>query len=210
MEKNTDNRGMSLIELLVSMTILVVVGSAIFGFFLFSTKQYHKGSSESAVQNEAQMVMGRLKNMIVNSSDGLGTNATGDVLYLFSHEIQDSGGSSTIVCRRTTITLDNSLHQLMSVYDEYVMNPMDGSLTLIATSTPSAIADYLDVVGECTTPVFQVDLSKLETEQTASVTISIKLKEQAYSTTNQFVLRNKVSTSISDSPEEHFLLENMK
>lgn len=206
----SDNRGISLVELIASIAILALVSGAILGFFLFSTRQYHKGSSESTVQNEAQMVMGRLENLIINASDGVGTNAAGDVLYLFNHEVQNGGGGKTYICRRTTITLNNTTHQLMSSNEDYVMNPGDGSLTLTGSSTPAPIADYMDTAAEGAPPVFLIDLSKLATEQTASVTIRIKLREQSYSTTNQFVLRNRVSSSTTDSLEEHFKLENIK
>ena len=156
------------------------------------------------------MVMGRLENLIINASDGVGTNAAGDVLYLFNHEVQNSGVGKTYICRRTTIALNNTTHQLMSSTEDYVMNTGDGSLTLTGSSTPAPIADYMDTAAEGAPPVFLIDLSKLATEQTASVTIRIKLREQSYSTTNQFVLRNRVSSSTTDSLEEHFKLENIK
>ena len=156
------------------------------------------------------MVMGRLENLIINASDGVGTNAAGDVLYLFNHEVQNSGVGKTYICRRTTIALNNSTHQLMSSTEDYVMNTGDGSLTLTGSSTPAPIADYMDAAAEGAPPVFLIDLSKLATEQTASVTIRINLREQSYSTTNQFVLRNRVSSSTTDSLEEHFKLENIK
>ena len=216
MRKRADNRGLTLVELVVSIAIMAIVGSAILSFFLFSTRQYHKGNSETTVQSEAQMVVGRLENMIMNASDGVGTNATGDVLYLFSHEIQSIGGVDTTICRRTMIALDNDKHQLQSNYQEWSMDS-EGRLTPDPSggveppvSTPIVIADYMDTVGACATPVFNVNLSKLATEQTVTVTISIKLREQSYSTTNQFVLRNRVSCSTTDSLEEHFKLENIK
>lgn len=205
-----DNRGISLVELIASIAILALVSGAILGFFLFSTRQYHKGSSESTVQNEAQMVIGRLENLIINASDGVGTNAAGDVLYLFNHEVENGVGGKTYICRRTTIALNNTTHQLVSSDEDYVMNPMDGSLTLTGSSAPAPIADYMDTEGECATPVFRVDLSKLATEQTVAVSISIKLREQSYYTENHFVLRNRVSSSTTDSPQEHFKLENIK
>ena len=206
----SDNRGISLVELIASIAILALVSGAILGFFLFSTRQYHKGSSESTVQNEAQMVMGRLENLIINASDGVGTNAAGDMLYLFNHEVQNSGVSKTYICKRTTIALNNTTHQLMSSTEDYVMNTGDGSFTLTGSSTPAPIADYMDTEGAGAAPVFHVNLLKLATEQTVTVTISIKLREQSYSTTNQFVLRNRVSSSTTDSLEEHFKLENIK
>lgn len=186
--KKADNRGMSLVELIVSIAIMAIVGSAILGFFLFSTKQYHRGSSESTLQNEAQMAMERLESLIVNASNGVGTDATGTELYLFNKE-------GTDICRRTRVYLDSANHQL--VQESQCYSCTGGSFVPSGAPESTPIVDYVDTV-------FSVDLSDYETKQTVKITIGMKLEEQTYTTSEQFVLRNKVNGSTSAEPGEHF------
>ena len=47
-----DEKGFSLIELIVSMAILVIVGIAIMGFFTYSVGQYTRGNEETTMQVE--------------------------------------------------------------------------------------------------------------------------------------------------------------
>ena len=72
MKRQMDHRGLSLIELIVSIAILSIVVGAIFGFFLFSMRSYNKDSGETNVQSEAQMTVNRLQNQIVNTTTGIG------------------------------------------------------------------------------------------------------------------------------------------
>lgn len=78
------NKGFTLVELLVSISILAVVGLAIGGFLVVSANQYRAAGAEVKVQTEAGLVENQLKNLILAASIGIDT--TEDALELYSYD----------------------------------------------------------------------------------------------------------------------------
>ena len=66
-----DNKGLTLVELLVSMTVLSIVSLAIFSFMVFASKTYNKANGETNLQSEAQMTINRMENLIVSATNGV-------------------------------------------------------------------------------------------------------------------------------------------
>ena len=195
-----DNHGLTLIELLVSIAILSVVVAAIMGFFIFSSGQYHSGNREASLSNESQLIVARLEDLIVNATAGVGTNKdpsgavveTGDTLYVYSHETSKDG--SSMVYKQIKIYPDTANQKLMYQSSIYTL---DGEGTSTVTpETPEVIADYVDS--------FSVDLSNLKSNRAVTVTLGMKMKDKTYTTSNTYVLRNRVSDTISDKADDYF------
>ena len=120
-----DHRGLSLIELIVSIAILSIVVGAIFGFFLFSMRSYNKDSGETNVQSEAQMTVNRLQNQIVNTTTGIGKDDAEMLsavhrLYLYTRVTQKDGN-----VQRRKITIYQQDHSLMYGYSYDVVDEND-------------------------------------------------------------------------------------
>ena len=112
MKRQMDHRGLSLIELIVSIAILSIVVGAIFGFFLFSMRSYNKDSGETNVQSEAQMTVNRLQNQIVNTTTGIGKDDAEMLsavhrLYLYTRVTETcSAGKLRFISRITLSCMD--------------------------------------------------------------------------------------------------------
>lgn len=78
------NGGFTLVELLVSVSILSVIGLAIGGFIYVSTNQYRAANAEVDVQAEAQVVQGQLTNLVLGASRGM--DAKENELTLFDYD----------------------------------------------------------------------------------------------------------------------------
>lgn len=66
-----NNRGFSLVELIVGIAILVIVSGAALGFMMTSTKTYKNVSDDVDLQEEAQIVMNQLETMVQNAGKGV-------------------------------------------------------------------------------------------------------------------------------------------
>lgn len=66
-----NNRGMTLIELIVAFAILGVMSVSVFGILLTSTKTYTKMTSSVKLQYETQLTMANIERRIMNCNEGI-------------------------------------------------------------------------------------------------------------------------------------------
>lgn len=119
MEAN--HKGFTLIELVISMAILAVLGTAVGTFLYTSMKQYHAASSEVSVQTEEQMVQNQLQNLLLDATKGI-CFAT-DALNIYNHDT-DTGKKEKIVI--SYVSADEEILYTKYYLDE--TNPVAGSV----------------------------------------------------------------------------------
>jgi len=82
-----DNRGMSLIELIIAFTLLAIISSIMLGFMVAGSNMYRSVSSEVSLQLQSQIVMAQLKEYIVDCNEQLTFDGAARTLL-----IKNSGG----------------------------------------------------------------------------------------------------------------------
>ena len=65
--RKTDNRGMTLVEVLVAVVISTVVIGAIWQFMLVSTRSYDSQKTITDLQQEVQQPMNQVENLIIDA-----------------------------------------------------------------------------------------------------------------------------------------------
>lgn len=202
-----DDRGVSLVELLVSVAILSVVLTIVIGFVLFSTNQYHKGNREANLSNESQLLVARLENYLMNASYGVGTGSlanlgvdlgesasipkSGDVLYIYNRKDDLEYNLICLYPDSTDETLKYQKFRYLKQADgswKWSPGDTDGSWKWDTTDEED-IASYVKS--------FSVDLGGLATNSTVTVTLEMEFRDRTYKTSNTFVIRNKV-TAVRD------------
>ena len=81
-----NNRGLTLIEMIVSFAILGVVSVAVFGMMLTSTKTYTSLTTSVKLQYEAQLAMANIERHILNCNDEISWNSTQKTLFIINKE----------------------------------------------------------------------------------------------------------------------------
>ena len=71
MKLKRENKGFSLVELIVVIAIFSVVSIAIGGFLLAAQRSYAVSANELDIQEEAQLVANQLQEMILDTSLGI-------------------------------------------------------------------------------------------------------------------------------------------
>jgi prepilin-type N-terminal cleavage/methylation domain-containing protein len=79
-----DNRGFTLVELVVVAAILAIVGGAVAGFLAISTRSYRSVSSEVDLQTEAQVAMNQFKTLLMNAEAGV--NFSEDEICIYNEK----------------------------------------------------------------------------------------------------------------------------
>jgi prepilin-type N-terminal cleavage/methylation domain-containing protein len=84
--KRNNNKGFSLVEMIVAMAILSFVGIGVVTFLATSTKSYTSVSQSASVQEEAQTSIGQIVTMLQNAEMGItGTDKSTDhYLYIYN------------------------------------------------------------------------------------------------------------------------------
>lgn len=85
-ELSKNNKGLSLVELIIAMAILTIVGGGIVGFLNSGTNSYLSVSAESDIQKEAQLSMNQLSDLIINASKSLAKDPVTNNLVIFNDD----------------------------------------------------------------------------------------------------------------------------
>lgn len=185
-----DNRGITLIELIIAIAIsTIVVGAAT---FLLSTaqKNYSSASASVDLQSEAQILMEQMGTWIMEGNR-VEVNAAGDKLtvYQIPRKVTTTRPTGAETLKTDTskrvFWISNKLKGKKMLY----MKKFDGIADPDSDTTDVADADAIldNCIGEYVTSFLAVeDTSK------AKVTITLEFRQgtQKYSITNEFKLRN--------------------
>lgn len=81
MKKN--NKGFSLVELIVTFAIVGIIGVAVYGFMAVSNRQFVSVSNDVGLQYDQQIVVNQIRDYILESSDAIYYDTTDSSLYVF-------------------------------------------------------------------------------------------------------------------------------
>lgn len=185
-----DNRGITLIELIIAIAIsTIVVGAAT---FLLSTaqKNYSSASASVDLQSEAQILMEQMGTWIMEGNR-VEVNAAGDKLtvYQIPRKVTTTRPTGAETLKTDTskrvFWISNKLKGKKMLY----MKKFDGIADPDSDTTDVVDADAIldNCIGEYVT-----SFSAVEDTSKAKVTITLEFRQgtQKYSITNEFKLRN--------------------
>jgi prepilin-type N-terminal cleavage/methylation domain-containing protein len=164
---NNDNRGFTLVELIVSIAILGVIAVAAAGFLLAGTRSYTNVNYSVRLQYESQLAMRQIENQVINCNSGLAWDSNTSTLY-----VADKGDSGSPLY---VFKFDNTKNQLLF-----------GSGSTVSVPTPNKImAEHM--TGFIVSAIPDVN------SQSDSVNIKIQMEMggKEYQATQTIALRNK-------------------
>ncbi len=168
--KKLNNKGLSLVELIIAVGIFALVMVVVFRMMVVSTKSYTEGNDEINAQNEAQMLMNHLDNIISDAS-----------------EVTKAGGIYTI--KRGT----------SSTAKVVIVNYLNGKLyyyekgQVAGGSSPTDTYLMSDDVS-----AFYMNLSNIESHRYVSVDLTVTKAGRSYTATKNIFLRNIGNSKSSD------------
>ncbi|MBD5519720.1 MAG: prepilin-type N-terminal cleavage/methylation domain-containing protein [Lachnospiraceae bacterium] len=203
-----DNRGLSLVELLITVTILalVIIGAAT--FMLTGSRSFAKGSADSNVQGEAELAVNQIEDLIIDVNGGVDFTDDTDASTLTMYHVEADDSSGVAVNKKRTVTWDKNDNNLYS--SEWKVDK-DGSGVYVELDPPV----YKNQLLAENVTDFNVDLSDKYTETAKdgtdieivrSVVIRVDCLDgtgkATYATTPTITLRNRLM--LSADPGEIF------
>ncbi|MCR4755125.1 MAG: SH3 domain-containing protein [Lachnospiraceae bacterium] len=197
-----NNKGLSLVELIVAVAILAIVGVGIMGFVSFSSRNYTQANKNVKLQYEQQMTVNRIRDIVLETSRAIAYDDTTHSLTVFS----DTAGSS-ITADGTDVSATPIIVSRI-FFTEAAEGEDAGTLSLLtAYLSSSDIQDkkYSDITisgtGDILTDTvkeFSADLSNVGKGK-VTLHITFKVGEKEIEVHPEIALRNQIDVIGSES-----------
>lgn len=201
--RKLDNRGLSLVELVISIAMAtIVVGAA--AMFLYNAERTYRTAEYSVdLQMEAQLLMEQMSNWVLESNHMSYGGASGSnylVLYQISRDQKDATtfDSVYVAAKRKIIYMyQNKLYVKMdteSAANEFIEEIKDP--TKFNTGFLTTAPEEKNCIGEYVKSFTLEIPSGVDESRLNSININIGMQEgvtgqsQSYTVTNQFSIRN--------------------
>lgn len=106
-----DNRGLTLVELLITVAILSIVIVSATAFMSTGSNTFAKGNADSTVQKEAELAVNQMEDMIIDVNGGLDKTDDSDKTELILYNASDEGGVTTYT--KEAITWDKAQKRIV-------------------------------------------------------------------------------------------------
>lgn len=184
-----NNKGFTLVELIVSIAIFAIVGVAIAAFFSVAMTQYRTNTNETNIQTESQMTWKRLESNILIANQGIWIPRDTQI-DLYKHDDDKNAVHKYLM---TSIYYDNSTGKNSIYYQDYYYDEekkqwvKDGDAQLFASLVTSFKIEMFDKDGnKITEPSTMTRPAKVEAH------ISYDANGRTYDSVNDVALRNSV------------------
>lgn len=211
--KKINNRGITLIELIVSIAIAVIVGASILSFMIIGIRQYKTSSNEVDLQYEAQLVDNQIHDMLIDVSAGIdyrvGTTESTTLVSAVNDEAgyggeaavaalaeEEEGATATKVKKLVFYDWDTTGADQKKIVSAITWNEADQELvyssyqytgTETEPTETSLMAEYVSD--------FKVDLAQMTGKNQVTYKLGFKNGERTYQTENTVTLRNNVAVN---------------
>ncbi len=196
MKHRRNNKGLSLVELIVAIAILAIVGTAICGFVSFCSKSFASSNKNIKLQYDQQVVVNRVKDCILETSRGIHfekDTATGSAtLIVFSDNPDYVPGSTTDATGRYLIT------QLALIPNPTDTSKISFRITTVRMSTLTGLdaaktklsSSPSDELSDCVS-AFDVDMSTIK-DGKVTLTLTFKVGDKEITVNPIISLRNMI------------------
>ena len=201
MRKQGNQKGFSLVELVVVMAILSILGIAAYGFFSTSSRAYGNTGAEVDLQYEAQMVQNQLDNLIIDTTKSLdyyyGDSEANRKNILSDAEIVDEGTVEYkgfhVKNEDAEYLIEWSRSKKKVTLKTYVKDE-HGNLTLDGEPDGDLLAEYVSK--------FSVDLRKTASKRIVKFSFEFANSDKNYLANHNVTMRNRVP--VNGTVEEEY------
>lgn len=202
MRKN--QKGFTLVELIIAVAILAIVTLAVCGFIVVGSRSYTSANTDIMLQQEAQLALNQISDVIIDTTDSI-TYSVGTSTSL-QNVLKDSeyGGEATDKClvvvnrNDTSSNNDNPSYWFYWKKDEETIyfNEVPGVNSTMSADEIEAGFEGVDtdmaVLADHVTDL-NIDISQFEENRVVMISMTLKNGNREYSTSNNVTVRNRVA-----------------
>lgn len=211
-----NNKGLSLVELIVAITIAAIVSAAVLGFIVTSTHQYRIANAEVNLQYEAQIAINQMQDLLIDATNGItylvddvkvssdaeavsgGANALKKEICIFNRESTTQADGKEVVQYTETRIIWKAAYKNI-YYSKYKCEAdVTGKYTNIPIEENCLLAEYVKS--------FSADLTKISSKRLAGVEFIFETGGRSFTAQKDITLRNSVQ--LNGEKEDVFQEDN--
>lgn len=199
-----NNKGFSLLELVIAMCILTIIGFMLLSIIQSGTNSYSRTSKSINVQNEAQLAMDQIQEILIDATNGVSTTDSvpdGDVfgaldddtiekkdlekLYAFNIEKDDSGDDVNICMEIVWNKSSKEIYYSETVYKQEALSKkweIDDAATDARNIKNNLLAEHVEA--------FSADLTNIHKNHTVTIALEFEVSGQKFESQKEIKLRN--------------------
>lgn len=199
------NRGLSLVELLITVAILSIVMVIAVSFMMTGSRSFAKGNADSDVQKEAELTVNQIEDMLIDINGGVSMTDEAAKAEMIMYHAEDDG-SGAMLYTKEAVTWNKSDHNIYC--SKWKVN-YDASADSYVVDT-AAVGNYENQLLAENVTLFEVDLSDTlkkkapdGTEKTIVKSVLVRVGYEdgsgrvEYATSPVITLRNRMLLSAS-------------
>lgn len=188
-----DNKGLSLVELIVAFAILAIVGIAITGFMAYSSRGYANSNKNTKLQYEQQIVENHIRDNVMETTKGISFDAATSTLTLLGGKLGPSSNIEVSQYRYVAPVLDGDGNVTTSGKLYYLHQDSGITATKFSEIAGQLDRDANEIELTDTMAGFDFDLTKVEADQKVLATLTFKVGDSSPITVYpEILLRNKI------------------
>lgn len=212
MRVRKDQKGFTIVELLIAVAILSIVVASVCGFILVGSRSYAAANSDINVQQSAQLSLNQMSDVLIDTTrsvnyaaydaGGNPTPALKDSEFAFTPEdkslimyngvavVDPSGGPDII---EEGSGNKKNYHFYWDKSEETLFYAENDATLGVAPQWGDASADWVELTTHVTD--FSVDLSQVEEKRVVMLALTFLDGKKEYVTSNNVTIRNKVGVN---------------
>ncbi len=210
-----NNKGMSLLEVLIAIVICSILAASVFGFIIAGVRFFKNNSEEVNMQSDAQMAFNQVQDLVIDTAysvtyayssdpDPVGAveivsddEAPSDAAYKFL-TLYSNDGTQDVAFLVTWSSAEQKIY-----YDEYLAlpstDPLGNPIYVMDTVSLLGTDDTDKVMGEHISG-FAVDLSRVESDKIVRIDMTFTYKERVHALGHNITLRNQLTVGNAIPP----------
>ena len=196
--KQFNNKGFTLVELLIAGAIAGIAILSITAFMVVGARAFSSTSAEVNLQQESQLVFNQMQDLIIDTTLGLAYAYVPNGDSITSHGIEvidDSSVPSDVQYKKLYIYNENMMYVIVwdrvdskILYEEHnISTDADGNTVTSPSITNALMGEY------CTG--FSVDLNRVKDKNIVSLFLRFEKGSKSYESHYNITMRNKVTVN---------------